>query len=79
MRALGDDFEVDEAMLRDAILLGECANIFYLPFVMKIDLFGHAHGPFDESEFDRRRQIRLASAACSSDSSPTSSCCQSLA
>lgn len=58
--ALGADFEVDQAMLRDAILHGECANIFYLPFVMKVDLFGHAHGPFDESEFSRRRQVTVA-------------------
>lgn len=29
---------------------------------MKVDLFGHAHGPFDESEFSRRRQIAVASA-----------------
>ena len=55
-QALGQDFEVDEAMLRDALLRGECANIFYLPLVMKIDLFGLAHGPFDESEFSRRQK-----------------------
>ena len=58
--ALGDDFEIDQAMLRGAIMRGECANIFYLPFVMKVDLFGHAHGPFDESEFARRRQVVVA-------------------
>lgn len=57
--ALGPEFEVDEAMRREALLRGECANIFYLPFVLKVDLFGHAHGPFDESEFQRRREIEV--------------------
>jgi hypothetical protein len=55
--ALGPDFEVDGDTLRDAVLHGRCANIFYLPQVLKIDLFGHAHGPYDEMEFSRRRTV----------------------
>ena len=55
--ALGTDFEVDVDMLKDAVLHGRSANIFYLPLVMKIDFFGHAHGPYDDSEFDRRRPV----------------------
>jgi hypothetical protein len=54
---LGPDFEVDADMLRDAILHGSCANAFYLPLVLKVDFFAHAHGPFDEAEFERRRSV----------------------
>ncbi len=59
VRELGSDFEVDVAMLRDAILHGRSANVFYLPLVLKIDIFGHAHGPFDEMEFSRRRTVAV--------------------
>jgi hypothetical protein len=52
--ALGEDFEVDVDMLREAVLRGASANAFYLPLMLKIDFFGHAHGPFDNSEFARR-------------------------
>ena len=54
---LGADFEVDGDMLRGAILHGRSANIFYLPLVLKIDFFGHPHGPYDESEFSRSRPV----------------------
>src|ERR1700729_4006499 len=40
---LGPAFEVDRDMLRDALLHGRSCNIFYLPVVMKVDLF--AVGP----------------------------------
>lgn len=59
VQALGSDFEVDVQQLRDALLHGTSANIFYLPWVVKVDLFGHAHGPFDESEFSRRQSIAV--------------------
>jgi hypothetical protein len=55
--ALGADFEVDVDMLRDAVLHGRSANAFYLPLVLKIDFFGHPHGPYDDSEFNRRRPV----------------------
>ena len=55
--ALGSDFEVDEAMLRDAGLHGRSANAFHIPAVLKVDFFGHAHGPFDQMEFARRRVV----------------------
>lgn len=55
--ALGADFEVDTDMLRDAMLHARCANVFYLPVVTKVGLFGRAYEPFDESEFSRRRSI----------------------
>ena len=56
---LGADFEVDGDMLRDAILHGRSANVFYLPLVLKIDFFGHPHGPYDESEFSRSRPVAV--------------------
>lgn len=55
--ALGPDFEADEAQLRTAIADARTCNIFYLPLVTKIDLFGLGTSPFDESEFARRREV----------------------
>ena len=59
VQALGADFEVDVDMLRDALLHGASANIFYLPAVLKIDLFGVGPSSFDESEFSRRRAVKV--------------------
>lgn len=56
---LGSDFEVDQGMLREALGRGGSANIFYLPLVMKIDLFGLGETPFDEAEFARRQRVRV--------------------
>jgi hypothetical protein len=57
--ALGPDFEIDGDMLRDAVMHGRSANVFYLPLAMKIDFFGHPHGPYDEAEFGNRRAVPL--------------------
>jgi hypothetical protein len=57
--ALGTEFQVDTDMLRDAVLHGGTANVFYLPLVLKVDLFGHAWGPYDRAEFDRRRLVEV--------------------
>jgi hypothetical protein len=57
--ALGPDFEVDIDTLRDALLHASCANVFYLPFVTKVDFFGRSYEPFDESEFARRKPILI--------------------
>jgi hypothetical protein len=57
VESLGPDFEVDGDMLRDAVLHGRSANLFYLPLVLKIDFFGHARGPFDEAEFSHCRPV----------------------
>lgn len=54
--ALGGDFEVDEDALREALGQKLSCNIFYLPAVMKVDLFCLGTAPFDVSEFDRRRR-----------------------
>jgi hypothetical protein len=59
VQALGADFEVDVDMLRDALLHGQSANIFYLPAVLKIDLFGIGPSPYDEAEFSRRRAVQV--------------------
>jgi hypothetical protein len=57
--ALGPDFEVDVDMLRDALLHARSCNIFYLPSVMKVDLFAVGPSPYDEIEFARRRPVRV--------------------
>jgi hypothetical protein len=59
VQALGADFEVDVDMLRDALMNGTSSNIFYLPAVLKIDLFGVGHSSYDESEFYRRRAVKV--------------------
>jgi hypothetical protein len=56
---LGSDFEVDQAMLRDALSHSSSANIFYLPMVTKVDIFGLGTSPYDEVEFARRRRVRV--------------------
>src|SRR5262245_55494876 len=56
---LGSDFEVDQRMLREALSQGGSANIFYLPMVTKIDIFGLGSAPYDEVEFSRRRRVRV--------------------
>jgi hypothetical protein len=56
---LGSDFEVDTDMLRDALVQGSCANIFYLPLVTKIDLFALGSERYDEIEFQRRQKVRV--------------------
>jgi hypothetical protein len=55
--ALGPDFEVDVDMLRDALLHGRSCNIFYLPVVMKVDLFAVGPSAYDEVEFARRGRV----------------------
>lgn len=58
---LGSDFEVDQAVLRNALSCGGSANIFYLPMVTKIDIFGLGSAPYDEVEFARRRRVKVRS------------------
>lgn len=53
---LGADFSVDEEGLRDAVRRHRSDNAFYLPTVLKIDLFVRGGVPFDESELSRRRR-----------------------
>lgn len=48
-------------MLREALLRGGCCTIFFLPSVMKIDLFAVGGAPYDEIEFERRRPVVVRS------------------
>jgi len=57
VEALGSDFEVDVDMLRRALLAGSSCNIFFLPTVTKVDLFGLGGAPYDEAEFSRKRPV----------------------
>lgn len=57
--ALGPDFDVDEEALREAISRRGSWNIFHLPSLTKVDLFLLRQGPFDASEFSRRRRVVL--------------------
>src|SRR6266478_4126697 len=59
VRELGGEFEVDVDMLRDAILHQRSCNIFYLPTVIKIDLFAVGASEFDRMEFSRRRAVQV--------------------
>jgi hypothetical protein len=54
---LGGDFEVDVDALRTALLNGSSCNIFFLPLLTKIDLFGVGPTPYDELEFSRRGPV----------------------
>jgi hypothetical protein len=56
---LGPDFEVDTEALRDAVRRAGSWNVYYLPSLLKIDLFILRHASFDESEFARRRPLEI--------------------
>jgi len=57
--SLGADFELDEDMLRDALLHARSANAFYLPTTTKIDFFGRGYDGFDAIEFERRQALAV--------------------
>lgn len=57
--ALGKEFEVDVDMLRDALLHGRTCNIFFLPSILKVDLFAVGATPYDAVEFSRRRAVAV--------------------
>ncbi|WP_170115536.1 hypothetical protein [Melittangium boletus] len=58
-RELGEDFDIDEESLREAVVRRSSWNIFHLPTVTKVDLFLLGSGAFDVSEFSRRRRVVL--------------------
>ena len=60
-RTLGSHFELDEDMLRDALLHARSANAFYLPTATKIDFFGRGYDGFDAVEFERRQPVVVKS------------------
>ncbi len=61
-QALGPEFELDQEMLRQALLRGTSANGFFLPVLTKIDFFALGSEPFDEIEFARRRAVPVGPA-----------------
>lgn len=60
---LGPEFVVDDAGLREAVRFGRTYQIYFLPFVLKIDLFMRGAAPFDRSEFARRVRVRVGERA----------------
>jgi hypothetical protein len=58
-QTLGPEFDVDEESLADELRRRRSWNIFHLPTALKIDLFAVGVGPFDRSEFGRRRQLTV--------------------
>jgi hypothetical protein len=56
---LGPDFDVDADALVDAVRRRGSWNIFYLPLLMKVDLFIRGLAPFDASEFERRAPVEV--------------------
>ena len=59
IRALGPDFEVDDEALIDAVQRKRSWNIFFLPEVMRLDLFIAGDSEFDRLELARRQTIEL--------------------
>lgn len=59
VEALGSDFEVDEEALRRAARERSSWNVFHGQPFTKIDLFMLREGPFDASEFARRRSLEV--------------------
>ena len=56
---LAPDFVVDETALGEAVRLRRSHTIFYLPFVLKIDLFVRGATAFDRSELARRVRVAI--------------------
>jgi len=56
---LGPDFEVDVLALAEAARRRGSWNVFYLPSLMKVDLFLRGAQPFDASEFQRRAPVEV--------------------
>jgi hypothetical protein len=56
---LGPDFVIDEAALRDAVRRQRSSQAYFLPLVLKIDLFVRGAAPLDGSEFARRTRVPI--------------------
>ncbi len=57
---LGPDFLVDDEDLAEAVRDRRATQLFFQPWVTKIDLFVARPAPFDRSELDRRRRVEVA-------------------
>lgn len=58
-RRLGPDFAVDPVGLRAAIRQGGSHSIYFVPTVVKVDLFMRGTTPFDRSQASRRRRVAV--------------------
>jgi hypothetical protein len=56
---LGPDFVVEAEGLRDAVRRRQSYQLFFLPLVLKIDLFVRGSASFDDSEFARRIRVQV--------------------
>jgi hypothetical protein len=70
VNALGPEFAVDEEAMREAIHARRSANIFYLPLVLKVDLFMRGDSEYDQVEFSRRTTVQPVEGASLRASSP---------
>jgi hypothetical protein len=75
---LGPDFVLDEAGLREAVRQGRTYQIYFLPVVLKIDLFMRGTAPLDRSEFARRLRVRVGESASLYAASPEDSLLRKL-
>ncbi len=59
---LGPGFVVDRELL-EAVRLGRTYQIYFLPLVLKVDLFMRGTSAFDRSEFARRVRVNVGEGA----------------
>lgn len=59
VECLGADFVVDADALRAAVKAGRSCQMYFLPVVLKIDLFMRGATAFDRMEFARRVRVPL--------------------
>lgn len=56
---LGEEFYIDEGMIRDAVRRRSCFNLVHLPTMLKVDVFVAGDRPYDRMAFSRRRRDTL--------------------
>lgn len=59
VKNLGASFYADAEDIRRAIRERSSSNLIHIATGFKVDLFARGRGPFDESEFDRRRLVQF--------------------
>ena len=59
VRLLGDEFDVDEVALAQAIQSGGSWNIYFLPWMIKIDLFAAADSELQRTQLNRAFSMRV--------------------
>lgn len=57
--ALGADFDVDEKSLSDAMASGGSWSIFFVPWMLKVDIFAADSSEFQRSKFSRSIRFQL--------------------